>query len=42
MLPGDENLPALGNMDFFAAIEPCKVFVCGAHLIVLNFAEYIL
>ncbi|MCH7978030.1 MAG: serine/threonine-protein phosphatase [Acidobacteria bacterium] len=40
ILPREENLPALGNIDFFAAIVPYKGFVCGDHLIVLNFAEY--
>ena len=40
ILPRSDNLPALGNIDYYAAIEPYKGSVCGDHLILLNFAEY--
>ena len=40
ILPRCEKFPSLGNIDYFAAIEPLKGSVSGDHLIILNFAEY--
>ena len=40
ILPREEDLPILSNIDYFAAIEPLRGSVCWDHLAVLNFAEY--